>query len=56
MSLTLFSCDGSYLMLPDRGALLVSREHGGNLVVNPPRTVWERSELTPVELSSLGFS
>jgi hypothetical protein len=42
-------------MLPDRGALLVSREHGGNLVVNPPRTVWERSELTPAELTQFGF-
>lgn len=42
-------------MLPDRASLLLSRESGGNLVVNPPRAVWERSELTPEELSQFGF-
>jgi hypothetical protein len=55
MSLAPFSCDGGYLMLPDRGALLVSRENGVNLVVNPPRVVWERSELTAVGLTQFGF-
>ena len=55
MSLTLFSCDGGHLVLPDRASLLVSREHGGNLVVNPPRVVWERSELTPAELTQFAF-
>jgi hypothetical protein len=55
MSLTLFRCDGGRLTLPDRVSLLVSRENGGNLVVNPPRVVWERSELTPVELTQFGF-
>jgi hypothetical protein len=34
---------------------LVSREDGGNLVVTPPREVWERSELTPVELMLWSF-
>ena len=42
-------------MLPDRASLLVSRENGGNLVVNPPRPVWERSELTPIELRTVRF-
>jgi hypothetical protein len=55
MSLVLFSCDGGHLVLPDRASLLVSRENGGNLVVNPPRAVWERSELTPAELARFAF-
>ena len=55
MSLVLFSCHGGHLVLPDRASLLASREKGGNLVVNPPRAVWERSELTPAELTHFGF-
>ena len=55
MGLILFSCDGGHLVLPARGSLLVSRENGGNLVVNPPRPVWERSELTPTELTQFSF-
>jgi hypothetical protein len=55
MSVILFSCDGGHLVLPDRAALLVGRANGGNLVVNPPRPVWERSELTPVELAAFAF-
>jgi hypothetical protein len=34
MSLTLPRSDGGVLTLPDRASLLVSRENGGNLVVN----------------------
>ena len=55
MSVTLFTCDGGHLVLPDRASLLVGRETGGNLVVNPPRPVWERSELAPAELSAFAF-
>ena len=55
MALMLFRCDGGTLMLPARASLLVSRENGGNLVVNPPRPVWERSELTPAELTHFAF-
>ena len=55
MSLILFSCHGGHLALPDRASLLVSRENGGNLVVNPPRPVWERSELTPAELTAFAL-
>jgi diadenosine tetraphosphate (Ap4A) HIT family hydrolase len=55
MSLVLYRCDGGDLVLPDRASLLVSRENGGNLVVNPPRPVWERSELTPDELTHFAF-
>src|SRR5262245_61979829 len=55
MALMLFRCDGGSLMLPARVSLLASRENGGNLVVNPPRPVWERSELTPDELARFAF-
>ena len=55
MSLVLFSCHGGHLVLPDRASLLARREQGGNLVVNPPRAVWERSELTPEELTHVAF-
>ena len=52
MSLTLLRSDGGFLTLPDRTSLLVSRENGGNLVINPPRPVWERSELSTSELTA----
>lgn len=55
MSLKLFSCPGGTLMLPTRTLVLTSRQDGGNLVVNPPRDVWERSELTPGELTYWSF-
>ena len=55
MSLILFSSAGGQLVLPEKASLLASRENGGNLVVNPPRPVWERSELTPAELTQFGF-
>lgn len=42
-------------MLPDRALVLLSRQDGGNLVVNPPRSVWERSELTRNELMNFSF-
>jgi diadenosine tetraphosphate (Ap4A) HIT family hydrolase len=51
MSLTLFSCVGGSVMLPERGRALLPREDGGHLVVIPPRQVWERSELSPPELA-----
>jgi len=51
VSLTLLSCDGGDVVLPDKNLVLVSRNDGGNLIVNPPRAVWERSELTPRELT-----
>ena len=42
-------------MLPEKGAALVSREDGGNLLVIPPRDVWERGELSPAELTQWAF-
>ncbi len=53
--ITLFACVGGALVLPDKGRALLSREDGGNLVVDPPRAVWERCELSPSELSRWGF-
>lgn len=55
MGLKLFTCQGGHIILPDRTLVLVSRQDGGNLVVIPPREVWERSELTPVELMLWSF-
>jgi rubrerythrin len=51
MPLTLFSCAGGHLVLPDAGAALVDRADGGNLVVDPPRPVWDRSVLDADELT-----
>jgi hypothetical protein len=55
MAISLFVCEGGSIVLPDTGRALVSREDGGNLIVNPPRDVWERSELTPDELTQWAF-
>lgn len=52
MAIRLFQCSGGDITLPNAELVLVSREDGGNLVVNPPRPVWERSELTPEELKA----
>lgn len=49
MSLVLFSCAGGEVISPD--TVLCDRHDGGHLVVNPPRSVWERIELTPLELA-----
>src|SRR5688572_20451187 len=55
MSIVLLSCVGGNLVLPDRQSLLLSRENGGNLVVNPPVSVWERGELTREQLMLFSF-
>jgi hypothetical protein len=51
----LFTCVGGHLALPEKGAALVGREDGGNLLVLPPHEVWERGELTPTELTQWSF-
>ena len=51
MPLTLVSCAGGQLVLPDATLVLVDRADGGNLVVNPPRPVWDRGALDPDELA-----
>lgn len=55
MGKKLFSCDGGPIVLPDVGAALVDRMDGGNLIVNPPRNVWERCELTAEELKQWSY-
>ena len=49
MSLVLVVCPGGEVASP--GTVLCDRQDGGHLVVHPPRRVWERSELTPLELA-----
>ena len=46
----LLTTGGGSVVLPDAKLVLVDRRDGGNLIVNPPRDVWERSELTAAEL------
>jgi len=46
----LHRCVGGTIVLPAAGLVLVDRADGGNLVVNPPRAVWERSCLGKDEL------
>lgn len=48
----LLRCAGGTLLLPAADLVLVDAVDGGNLVVLPPREVWERSELPPVELAA----
>jgi hypothetical protein len=55
MSLQLFTCQGGQIVLPTRKLVLVDRQTGGNLIINPPREVWERSELTAAELTLWSF-
>ena len=55
MNSTLFRCPGGEIILPDPKLVLVDRRDGGNLVVNPPREVWERSELMASELTQWSF-
>lgn len=46
---TLISCAGGTVDLPVQA--MNNRGDGGHLLVNPPRPVWERSELTAEELA-----
>ena len=55
MSLKIFKCVGGEIVLPNKELVLVDAQDGGNLIVNPPREVWERSELNPVELTNWSF-
>jgi diadenosine tetraphosphate (Ap4A) HIT family hydrolase len=55
LTLVLFSGRGGQVVLPAEGLVLVDREDGGHLCVNPPREVWERTELTPEELTQWSF-
>jgi hypothetical protein len=49
----LLKCSGGTMTLPNMP--LVDRADGGHLCANPPREVWERGELSAIELSHWGF-
>jgi hypothetical protein len=51
----LYACAGGTLVLPASASLLADRAEGGNLVVNPPRTVWDRSALNRDEHIAWSF-
>ena len=51
----LLATAGGTLDLPDAGSALVDALDGGHLIVNPPRAVWERSELAPQELARWSY-
>ena len=51
----LFSCAGGTIVLPAADLVLVDRADGGNLIVNPPRPVWERGALDRDELVAWSF-
>lgn len=53
MNQELFTFRGGDMILP--ASPLIDRQDGGNLVINPPRAVWERSELSPDELTHWSF-
>ena len=49
----LLKWEGGTVALPARA--LNDRQHGGHLLVNPPRPVWERSDLSRSELTQWSF-
>jgi diadenosine tetraphosphate (Ap4A) HIT family hydrolase len=53
VSTLLYEGPGGTLVLPKM--LFLDRADGGHLIVNPPREVWERSELTAKELTQWSF-
>lgn len=50
-SVVVFSNAGGTVTVPPAGHLLIDRGDGGQLVVHPPRPVWERGELALDELT-----
>ncbi len=53
MSEPLYRGPGGTIVLPDMP--MVAASEGGNLIVNPPRVVWERRELSSDELVQWTF-
>ena len=52
---TLFAGAGGRVVLPLGEGLLIDRDDGGHLCVEPPRVVWERSELSAEDLTQWSF-
>jgi diadenosine tetraphosphate (Ap4A) HIT family hydrolase len=53
MAVDVFSFYGGSVTSPT--TTLCDRSDGGHLIVYPPRAVWERSELTPLELTHWSY-
>ncbi|MFT4435964.1 hypothetical protein ACMX25_21575 [Caballeronia sp. 15715] len=53
MAIDVFSFYGGSVTSPT--TTLCDRSDGGHLIVYPSRTVWERSQLTPLELSQWSY-
>lgn len=49
----IYHCNGGTVVLPEM--VLCDRRDGGHLVVNPPRTVSERSDLSPLQIAQWGL-
>ncbi|MEQ1923391.1 MAG: hypothetical protein ABL952_12865 [Pyrinomonadaceae bacterium] len=55
MSIKIFKCIGGEVVVPNNESVLVDAQDGGNLVIQPPRPVWERGELNHLELTNWAF-
>ena len=53
MSGVIYKGAGGSVVLPK--TVFLDREDGGHLIINPPKTVWERSELPALDLAHWGF-
>lgn len=55
MSHVLFKGRGGTVTLPDPQTIMIDRRDGGQLVVHPPRRVWDRTALDAAELTHWNF-
>lgn len=55
MSHVLFRGAGGTVTLPDPATIMIDREDGGQIVVHPPRRVWDRIALDRDELTQWNF-
>ena len=55
MTFAIFRSDAGEVALPAAGSVLMDAPDGGHLIVNPARTVWDRSALSQDELISWSF-
>ena len=55
MSHVICRSTGGTVCLPDPRTIMIDRADGGQLVVNPPRRVWDRTALEAAELTQWNF-
>jgi len=55
MSHVLYRGPGGTVTLPDPKTIMIDRRDGGQLVVHPPRRVWDRTALDVAELTQWNF-